>query len=128
MSDYAIIFQGLAGLLALFFIFLTYMNTKTWRWLHVTAMFFVFAASLAFLYFAAATLKTRSKWIKLHDDTEKQVNALRDQVEKVTRGDPLDVQHKTPSVVSVREELGRTILDRGRVWSGCLLTTIALTP
>jgi hypothetical protein len=125
MSDYAIIFQGLAGLLALFFIFLTYMNTKTWRWVHVTAMFFVFAASLAFLYFAAATLKTRANWIKLHDNTEKAVNALRDQVEKVTRGDPLDVQHKTPSVVSVREELGRTILDRGRVWRGCLLTNIA---
>ena len=124
MSDYAIIFQGLAGLLVLFFIFLTYMNTKTWRWVHVTMMFLVFAASLAFLYYASATLKTRATWVKAHDQTEKQVNDLRLQVEKLTRGDPLEVEQKTASVSSKREELSRTVLDRGRVWRGCQLINV----
>ena len=54
-------------------------------------VFLVFAASLAFLYYAAATLKTRATWVKLHDQTEKQVNDLRLQLERLTRGDPLDV-------------------------------------
>ena len=48
MSDYAIIFQVLGAVIALFVIFLTYMSTKTWRWVHVTFMFLVFVASVAF--------------------------------------------------------------------------------
>jgi len=72
MSEYVIIFQVLAALVALFFIFLTYMNTKTWRWLHVTMTFFVFGAAVAFCFYAAMALKTRAAWIKLHADLEKE--------------------------------------------------------
>lgn len=118
MSEYAIIFQVLAALLALFFIFLTYMNTKTWRWVHVTMMFFVFGAAIAFNFYAALTLKTRAAWIKYHDNLEKQALDLESQVSLVMFGDPKDVAGKTPSVASLREELGRTIVDRGRVWRG----------
>src|SRR5262245_53392307 len=128
MSDYAIIFQGLAGLLVLFFIFLTYMNTKTWRWGHVTMMFLVFVAGLAFMYYAAATLKTRATWVKAHDKAEKDVEDLRLQVEKLTRGDPHEVESKTPSVTSKREELARTVLDRGRVWRSCQLANVTPLP
>src|SRR5947207_2310791 len=120
MSDYAIIFQVLGAVVALFVIYLTYMNTKTWRWVHVTFTFLVFAASVAFCVYAAMTLKTRAAWIKLHDNLEKQVAKTQAEVEQVTRGDPKDVEGKTASLFSVREELGRTILDRGRVWRGCM--------
>ena len=48
LAQYAIIFQVLGAVLALFFIFLTYMNTKTWRWVHVTIMFLVFVAASRF--------------------------------------------------------------------------------
>jgi hypothetical protein len=109
MSQYAIIFQVLAGALVLFFIFLTYMNTKTWRWVHVTFTFLVFAASLVFCFYAAQTLKTRAAWIGYHDKKEQQVAELTEQLERVSRGDP-------PSLMSVREQLARTVLDRGRVW------------
>jgi hypothetical protein len=119
MSEYAIIFQVLGALLALFAIFLTYMNTKTWRWVHVTFTFLVFIASVAFCVFAAETLKTRFNWIKLHDDLEKRLATAEEDLERTTRGDPTDVEGKKPSVYSVREELGRTVLDRGRVWRGC---------
>jgi hypothetical protein len=115
----AIIFQILAAILALFFIFLTYMNTKTWRWLHVTVMFFVFAASMAFCFYAAMVLKTRAAWIKLHDDLERQVQTTTEQLDLIMRGDPKDIARTKPSVASLREDLGRTILDRGRVWRGC---------
>ena len=59
MSDYAIIFQVLGAVVALFVIFLTYMSTKTWRWVHVTFMFLVFVASFTFCIYAAMVLKTR---------------------------------------------------------------------
>ena len=118
MNDFAIIFQVLLGVVALFFIFLTYMNTKTWRWVHVTFMFLVFAASVTFSIYAAMTLKTRSFWVGTHDKTEKQVEDLQKQLETVTRGNPQDPA--APSLVSVRAELAETVIDRGRVWRGCL--------
>jgi hypothetical protein len=114
-----IVYQIGGALLALFFIFLTYMSTKTWRWLHVTAMFLVFVASAAFCVYAAMTLKTRAAWTKLTDNLEKQVATVEDELARTTRGDPNDIEIKAPSVFSVREELGRTIIDRGRVWRGC---------
>jgi len=117
--DNPIIFQVLAALVVLFFIYLTYMNTKTWRWLHVTMLFLVFIASFAFCVYAAMTLKTRAKWVKEHDTLEKQLADTERQIELTTRGDPNDVEGKTESLYSLREELARTVLDRGRVWRGC---------
>jgi hypothetical protein len=122
MSQYAIIFQVLGVLLALFFIFLTYMNTKTWRWLHVTMTFFVFAAAVTFCVYAAMAMKTRLNWLKYHDDLVSKIDGkgttkgLAEELELVTRGDLKDVEGKTQSIASVRAELARTILDRGRVW------------
>jgi hypothetical protein len=118
--DNPIIFQVLAALVVLFFIYLTYMNTKTWRWLHVTMLFLVFVASFAFCVYAAMTLKTRAKWIKDHDTLEKQLADTERQLELTTRGDPNDVEGKTDSLFSLREQLARVVLDRGRVWSGCV--------
>jgi len=123
MSEYAIIFQVLAALVALFFIFLTYMNTKTWRWLHVTMTFFVFGAAVAFCFYAAMALKTRAAWIKLHADLEKQVANTEEQLQLVTHGEPKDIENKQASIASLREKLGRTIIDRGRIWRGCLPQT-----
>ena len=116
MSQYAIIFQVLGVLLALFFIFLTYMNTKTWRWLHVTMTFFVFAAVVTFCVYAAMTMKTRLNWLKYHDEKQAAVDKLAAELELVTRGDIKDVEGKIQSITSVKAELARTILDRGRVW------------
>src|SRR5439155_865604 len=124
MSDYAIIFQVLGAVVALFVIFLTYMSTKTWQWVHVTFMFLVFVASFTFCLYAAMVLKTRAAWVKLHDERETQLAKITDEVERTTRGDPKDVEGKTESLVSVREELGRTILDRGRVWRGCTIAGV----
>jgi hypothetical protein len=109
--DNPIIFQVLAALVVLFFIYLTYMNTKTWRWLHVTMTFLVFVASFAFCVYAAMTLKTRAKWIKDHDSLQTQLDNTQQDIERVTRGD-------AESLFAVREEVARTVLDRGRVWRG----------
>src|SRR5262245_9435807 len=114
------IFQVLGAVLVLFFIFLTYMSAKSWRWVHVTFLFLVFVASVTFCVYAAMTLKTRAAWIKLHDSLEKQLATTETDLEQTTRGDPKDWEGKSASLYSLREELGRTILDRGRVWRGCV--------
>jgi hypothetical protein len=124
MSEYAIIFQVLGAALALFVIFLTYMSTKTWRWVHVTFMFLVFVASFVFSIYAAMVLKTRATWIKQHDTLEAQLAKASDDVERTTRGDPKDFEGKTESLIGLREEIARITLDRGRVWRGCTVTGV----
>src|SRR5215510_7914418 len=119
MSDNPIIFQALAALLALFVIFLTYMSTKTWRWVHVTFMFLVFVASVTFCIYSAMVLKTRAKWIKEHDTLESQLTKTDDDIERMTRGELKVVEGQAEALIPLREELARITIDRGRVWRGC---------
>lgn len=122
MSEYAIIFQALGAILALFFLFLTYMNVRTWHWSHVTATFLVFVASGVYCFYAAQVHKTRTAWLKLHDNLQRQVATTAARYEEVTRGKPGDFEGKEPSVASLRSELDRILFDRGRVWRGCIPT------
>lgn len=119
MKEYALIFQIVGAVVVLAFIFLTYLNTKTWRWVHVTFMFLVFAATMTFCVYAGMTLKTRAKWVKDHDDLEKRLATTEEELARTARGDLKDVENKTPSVASIREALARTVIDRGRVWREC---------
>jgi hypothetical protein len=114
--DNPIVFQILLALVALFFIFLTYMNTKTWRWLHVTVTFLVFVAVIPFGVYAALTLKTREAWIKKHDQLETDLKKTKEEIELATRGPINDVQQTAESVANLKGQVTRTILDRGRVW------------
>jgi archaellum component FlaC len=122
MSDYAIIFQVLGVIGLLFFFFLTYMNTKTWRWPHVTMMFFVLAAAITFMVFAAMELKTRTTWMEKVTKLEKDLDTRVSENRVLLRGPDNEVRPQTPSVISIREQLGRIIVDRGRVWRDCLPT------
>lgn len=130
--DNAIIFQVLGVLLVLFFGFITYMNTKTWKWVHVTFLVLVFLAIPAFGVYAAMTLKTRKAWMTLAQKLDTEVEAAKNRVQLLQHGEPNDVKREKDSVVSKGEELSRMILDRGRVWrnlrpSGAAAGTITLS-
>lgn len=125
MSQNAILFQVLGVVLALFFIFLTYMNTKSWRWLHVTATFLVFCAAATFVVYASLTLKTRAAWIKFHDETATALETEQEKGELLARGEATKAEGKTPNVADAKAELSREIVDRGRVWRECTPTVNA---
>jgi hypothetical protein len=120
MGDYAIIFQILGVLLALFFIFLTVMNFKSWRWLHALTTFTVFCAVATFMVYAALVTKTRLTWTessaKFTEAYEKQVK----NVDKVVNGDPAEPDSVATSLAHYRNELARSLVDRGRVWRNCI--------
>ncbi|MCE9524815.1 MAG: hypothetical protein K8R36_02025 [Planctomycetales bacterium] len=119
MSDYAIIFQILGVLCALFFIFLTVMNFKTWRWLHALTTFAVFCAVVTFMVYASLVMKTRLAWIqsvsKFAEANEKQAS----NVEKIVNGSVGDQATIETSLAHYRSELARALVDRGRVWRSC---------
>lgn len=120
MSDYAIIFQILGVLLALFFIFLTVMNFKTWRWLHALTTFAVFCAVATFMVYAALVMKTRLAWEESHAKFKESYEKEVKNVEKVVNGDPADQASVNTSLTYYRNELARALVDRGRVWRHCI--------
>ena len=54
--------------------------------------------------------------VTLRGNVGSYVEKITADLELVTRGDIKDVEGKVQSVASVKAELARTILDRGRVW------------
>lgn len=123
--DNVVIVQVLAVLLFLFFCFVTYMNTKTWRATHVTFMFLTFAATLAFVVYASMSLKSRSEWQKMDQrlTTQDQKDELRSKellYGKSTSEVPKPVD--TFGLSDWRTELGLAVVDRGRVWRNVVLT------
>ncbi|MFN0017932.1 MAG: hypothetical protein ACKVP0_06705 [Pirellulaceae bacterium] len=119
MSDYALVFQILGVLCALFFIFLTVMNFKTWRWFHALTTFAVFCAVVTFMVYASLVMKTRLAWIqsvsKFTEANEKQAS----NVEKIVNGSVGDQATIETSLAYYRNELARALVDRGRVWRSC---------
>lgn len=148
--DTPLIIQILAGLAFLFACFLTYMCTKTWRWFHVTMMFFVFIAAMVFAGFAAYALKTRAAWVKVTHELEVAVEKAQKQGEMVVHGDmsklppgykgdynrhaDLPPNWADPTFANIKDGsdgmpinrlkpiLHRAVIDRGRVWRGCQVT------
>ena len=119
MSDYAIIFQILGVLLALFFIFLTVMNFKTWRWLHALSTFAVFCAVATFMVYAALVMKTRLAWEESYSKFDEAYQKQSKNVARVVNGDPAEPSTLETSLSYYRNELARALVDRGRVWRGC---------
>ena len=56
--------MAIGAILFLFclFVFLTVMSTKTWRWFHVTIVFFVFIAANFIATIATVSWRTRAQW------------------------------------------------------------------
>jgi hypothetical protein len=116
----AVIVQILAVVLFLGFCFVTYLNTKTWRVPHVTFMFLVFAASMAFSVYAALTLKTRRAWQKTVQELETKLASQSADTRLKLHGDP-KLPRDTWGVRDYRAALDREIVDRGRVWRNVTL-------
>ena len=115
------------GLLVVFYIVCTIFGAKTWQIAHVLLTFAVFAGSIVFVMFAAATLKTHQQWRSLyHEKSSKldevtQQNAVLENGVCLTQSGELKVGD---SVRGLRLELGRELLDRGRVWRNCIPASI----
>ncbi|MEO8498931.1 MAG: hypothetical protein ABI614_28035, partial [Planctomycetota bacterium] len=117
--DNPVIYQALGALLVLFFLFLTYMFTKTWRWFHIVCIFFVFGASLAFCGYAAMTYKTHAAWRTVARKNQIDAEKARAEYELLMFGNLAEVVQTTPSIRTQNAKFARMIFDRGRVWREC---------
>lgn len=124
MGNEVIIVQILAVVLILFFCFVTYMNTKTWRATHVTFLFLVFGAALAFSVYASLILKTRKAWQKTTDELVKRDDKAKVSVKESMFGTGAE----NPGLSAMREAVRRQLIDRGRVWRDCAVVGVEKQP
>jgi len=118
-----VLWQVGIGVLTLYFFFLMYMFTKTWRWFHVTMMLFVYGASIATVVYVSMTLKTHNAWRTLVREQRKLVAELSAQRDMLTFGDIAKREQTTTPIRELHARLNRSILDRGRIWRGCAITS-----
>jgi hypothetical protein len=118
MGDNALLVQIVLGLLVIFFIVTVVFSVKTWRWHQILFLFATFIAAGTFIVFAAATLKTHKTWRTAVNDLDKKLKENVAAKELLQFGDVNKVQQE-PNIRNVKAEIGRILLDRGRVWRNC---------
>ena len=127
---------GGVALLFCVFVFLTVMCTKTWRWFHVTMVFFVFIASLFLATIAAVSKKTHMTWKQEAATKEIQLDQLKQEFQAMSRGDRSQLSAVDEAraddipdnMFDVRSKLSRVMMDRGRVWRGATVQNVAKNP
>ncbi|MCO6455603.1 MAG: hypothetical protein J5I93_09945 [Pirellulaceae bacterium] len=128
MGGNGLIFQIVGVLLILFFLFLTYMCTKTWKIVHVLLLFMVFGASIASAIYASMALKTQKAWRSAHERLEAQLEAAKREGEQLLLGDMAVVRDwrtsDTDAFLTARGELNRYLMDGGRIWRNCTKTGV----
>lgn len=140
MGDNALIVQIGLGLLVIFFFVTIGFSVRTWKFAHLFFLSLTFIGAITFTIFAAMVLKTHGAWRvevqKMQADLETQLKT-KDNVQfgdvnanpeplntrigaDVTKA-PADAAQKIQeaNLRSVKAEIGRVLLDRGRVWRGC---------
>jgi len=125
---------GAVALLFCVFVFLTVMCTKTWRWFHVTMVFFVFIASLFLATIAAVSKITHTTWKREAAKKEIQLAELKRQFQAMSRGDrnqlpvadadEVRADDIPDNMFDVRSKLTRVMMDRGRVWRGASVQNV----
>lgn len=117
--DNPLVLQIVGGLAAVFFIFLLVMCWKTWRFTHVFFSFLVFAGAAAFLWIASMSLKTHDAWQTHFEAYTKEIAKAEAENQQLQHGDLNEVEQSEDSIRSLRAELDRALVERGRVWREC---------
>ena len=116
--DNALLVQVVLGLLVIFFFVTIGFSVRTWRFAHLFFLVLTFFAAGTFGVFGAMVLKTHKNWRtevqKMDLDLEKRLKEKED----IQFGDVTKVVQE-PNLKSVKAEIARALLDRGRVWRGC---------
>jgi hypothetical protein len=103
-------------LLILASFFLAYMGCKTWPIYQVVLVWFVFAASVGFVYMGARTLKTHQSWRSAALAWQKAVDEVQKENVLLQEGIENGAEIVEPGIEQLEAELHRAVVDRGTVW------------
>ncbi len=113
------------GVVALVAGVLCYLGARTWQPWHLVILFFVMMSMSGLLVLTAMTLKTHKEWREEYDRLEQQVASAEEAVNRLkTSNSLLPEEEALASLPAVTNELGRTVVDRGRVWRNVSPTAV----
>ena len=115
-------------LLIFTFFFLTYMVSKNWRWLHVLSLVAMFFTAIAFMFFAAFTLRTQAAWRTIVNDQTAKLEEELQTMQELKFGADDDIKQLQSSIQRAKVELAKAVIDRGRVWRSCSVLNAELVP
>ncbi len=104
------------AVLALFFIFVCYMASRTWRVWHVLLLFGLFLFTLVFCFLSAAALRTHREWKKKYQDLAKNLQTQEDRLAQLEHGDLLRPDEEEDNLAALNSRYAQLVVDRGRVW------------
>lgn len=112
-------------LLVLFNFFVLFMCAKRWRIVHVIFTFLVFASAIAFVFFAALSLKTRTAWQRNNQQREKELEKDLQTEQMLKFGDlEKNVEDTETNLVGAKAAVEREQYDRGRIWTNCVVAQV----
>ncbi len=110
-------------LVAIVFYVLLYFAAKHWHWQDITALALLFPALLMFFTLSFMVLGTynkfRPEYEKIKADLEKQLIENQLLQDGIAISETGELKHEETWLKKVREDLGRKLFDRGRVWHNC---------
>ena len=95
-----------------------YMSSRNWQVGHVVLLFFVSLFAIGGIILAAMNLRTQAAWREVHDQLAEQVTALETQLDQLERGAVLSSDPDAVDIPTLKEEVTRALIQRGRVWRG----------
>ncbi len=104
------------AVLALAFIFVCYMASRTWRVWHVLLLFGLFLFTLVFCFLSAAALRTHREWKKKYQDLTKNLATQEERLALLEHGDLLRPDDEEDNLTALDSRYARLVVDRGRVW------------
>ena len=129
MGGNGLIFQIVGVLLILFFFFLTFMCSKTWKIFHVIMLFLVFFAAISSAIYGALVLKTQKAWRTTYNRLDEQLGTAQIEGEQLLLGDISEVTdwrtRNLGALLTASGELHRYLMDSGRIWRHCTKTNVA---
>ncbi len=115
---------AILGGIVLLFILLAYLGAKAWHIWHVVLVVFVFLAAAGALILTAATMRTQKVWREKYKSH--MVSLEREQAtnQRLIYGAPASDPNPMASMQSLRGQVGRVMVDRGRVWRNLRLAGV----
>ena len=106
------------AVLTLFFLVMAGFSVKTWPWLNVVAIVFVFGAAVAYAGMLSLVTKTNNHWrAKVNKETER-FDRITMEVEVEKFGDPASLRSPN-SIYHLTNRLKRASIGKGSVYRGC---------
>ena len=112
-----VMYLAIFGLIAVLLLVFLVLSAKTWNWVHIVALFFVFGAMTAWGVSASKLFSYREAWMKQLAKNEQLYAQAKEAHREALYGDVAAGDYGAGSLYATQQSLIQATSERGRVWS-----------